>query len=110
MASGTLGQSALSAATYTVIYTVPSSIVATVGINIVNRSGTTDAIVRIAISSTSDVNNIPSTEEFIEYDTTISINDVLERTGIVVGANKKIIAYSNTANTSVNVFGFEEGL
>lgn len=106
-ATGTLGQSAPSAATNTVVYTVSSSLsgvtAATVTINVCNR-GNTSATVRLAISDATT----PQNKDYIEYDATVPAFGVLERTGVVMSSDKKLIAYCSTANFSINVYGFEE--
>lgn len=102
MASGTLGQSAPSAATYTTVYTVPGGTTATVNVNFVNR-GATAGLVRLAVAASST----PANAEFIEYDININSSQVLERSGIVMSAGKLLVVYCSTANFSVNVHGFE---
>lgn len=104
MASGILGQAALSATTDTTVYTVPTSTLAIININIVNRSSIEPADVRIAIAS----NASPSNSEYIEYDASIPSNGVLERSGIAVNSGKLIVVYASTANCSVNVYGLEQ--
>ena len=103
MASGTLGQSAPSATTNTTVYTVPSGKVATFNVNIVNR-GASAATVRLAVAAT----GTPGNAEYLEYDASIPANGVLERTGIVATAAKNVVVYASSANTSVNVYGYEE--
>jgi hypothetical protein len=104
MASGTLGQSAPSAVTNTTVYTVPASKVATFNVNMVNRSQQFPCTVRLAICASSS----PANSEYIEYETTIQPNEVLERTGLVATAAKLVVVYVSLANVSVNVYGFEE--
>lgn len=103
MATGTLGQSAPSASTNTTVYTVPAALTATVNVNIVNR-GTSAASVRLAISAT----GTPANSEFLEFNTNIPASGVLERTGLVISTGKNLVVFSTTADTSVNVYGFEE--
>jgi len=103
MATGTLGQSAPSATTNTTVYTVPSGKVATINVNIVNR-GTSAATVRIAVAAT----GTPSNSEYLEYGASLPANGVLERTGFVVSASKNVVVYASTADTSVNVYGYED--
>lgn len=103
MPSGILGQSTPSANTNTSVYTVPATKVATMNINIVNR-GSTMSTVRLAIAST----GTPANSEFIEFDAIIPANGVLERTGIVAQAAEQVVVFASTANTSVNVYGYEE--
>lgn len=103
MASGILGQAALSATTNTTVYTVPASTLAVVNINVVNRAGSA-ATVRIALSSSGN----PGNEEWIEYDSSIPGNGVIERTGIAMNAAERVVVYASTANCSVSVYGLEQ--
>lgn len=103
MPSGILGQSAPSATTNTTVYTVPSGKLTTLTVSVCNRAATATTI-RIAVATTST----PANAEWIEYDTTIPANGVLERTGIVANAAENIVVYAGSANTSVSVWGFEE--
>lgn len=104
MASGVLGQSALSATTNTTVYTVPSSTLAVVNINVVNRSTSATADVRVALASTAT----PQVQEWIEFDATVPARGVLERTGIAMNAGERVVVYASTANCSVNVYGLEQ--
>lgn len=104
MASGILGQSAPSAATNTTVYTVPSAKVATFNVNLVNR-GTAVATIRIAVSAT----GTPGATEWIEYGAQLLANGgILERTGIVAQATKNVVVYSDVANVTASVYGYEE--
>lgn len=102
MPSGILGQAAPSATTNTTVYTVPATKTATCNLNVCNR-GSTPTYVRIALAAT----GTPSNSEYIEYDTEILANQVLERSGIVMDATKRVVVYADTANTSVSVYGYE---
>ena len=104
MASGILGKASLSATTITDIYTVPASTVATCNILVCNRNASA-VVVRLALSATSVTQ---ANDEFIEYGVTIPAYGVLERTGIMLQATKIVTAYSDTANVTVIVDGFEE--
>ena len=90
MASGILGQAALSASTNTTVYTVPASTHAVVNISVVNRSAAAAAAVRLALSTTGS----PGNAEWIEYDVSVPKNGVLERTAISLNASKNIVAYT----------------
>lgn len=103
MATGILGQSSLAAATNTTVYTVPVANTATFNVSIVNRSGTY-ALVRLAVASTST----PANSDYLEFDTILQNFGVLERAGIVAQAGEEIVAYSDVANVSVSVYGYEE--
>ena len=104
MASGVLAQAAPLASTYTTVYTVPSGLTATLNVNIVNR-GIDGALVRLAIAATTGT---PANSEFIEYDVGILANDVLERTALVLPGGENLVVYADTADTSINVYGFTE--
>jgi hypothetical protein len=109
MANGTLGQSLLTAATYTTVYTVPASAFATVNINFCSTNTIQDATVRLAIAA----NATPVGGEFIEYEAYLPATPqpgVLERAGIVLSPGKRIVAYCGVSGMNVNVFGFEQSL
>jgi hypothetical protein len=103
MPSGILGQSAPAATTNTTLYTVPANRLATLNISVCNR-GSTAALVRLAVAAT----GTPANAEWIEFDTTVPANGVLERTGIVANAAENIVVYSSTANMSFSAWGYEE--
>ena len=104
MASGILGtQSSLSANTLTTIYTVPATTGSYVNVNVVNTNST-PVTVRIALSAT----GTPTAAEYIEYNAEIAGYGILERTGIALQAAKNLVAFSNTANVSISVYGVEE--
>lgn len=102
MASGTLGQAALVAATNTSIYTVPAATFTVLHVSAINR-GTSVATVRLALASSST----PTNAEYIEYDAQIGPNGVLERTGIIMDQGKILVAYANNDNVSVCAYGVE---
>lgn len=99
--SGKLGSSSLAAAANTVLYTCPAGTTATVNIRFCNRN-TSLVKVRLSIGAAAPVN-----QDFYEYDQPISANSILEDTAVVIGAGENIVAYSDTANVSVRVHGFE---
>jgi len=103
MATGTLGQSNPAITTNTTVYTVPVGKTATFNVNFTNLSGVPTAI-RLAIAAS----GTPSSAEYLEYDSIVEGNGVLERGGIVASAGKNIVVYASTANLAVNVYGYEE--
>jgi len=103
MASGTMAQQVLSANTDTILYTVTADKVAVISVNILNTHIATSNV-RLAISSTGTV----QTSEYVEYETQIPTNGLLERTGLMVSGSYKIVARASTADVVVNVYGFEE--
>lgn len=103
MATGTLGQAAPVAATLTTVYTVPATKVGTFNVSIANRTGYAIPV-RLAIAATAT----PTTAEYIEYDSIIPGNGVLERGGIVANAAENVVVYASVAGLSVSVYGYEE--
>ena len=103
MATGTLGQAAPVAATLTTVYTVPATKVGTFNVSITNQTGFAIPV-RLAISATAT----PTTAEYIEYDSIIPGNGVLERGGIVANAAENVVVYASVAGLSVSVYGYEE--
>jgi len=105
MASGRLGAVDLAATTNTLVYTVPADTVATVNISMCNRNAIPIAV---RLAHLDGAIGTIAVEDWIEYDK--SINDVLERTGVVMSVGSTIVAYSDTANVSVQVWGWEESI
>ena len=106
MASGILGQNALSATTNTTVYTVPASTHAVVNVSILNRSSSTASTVRLAISATGS----PGNAEWIEYGVSVPKAAVLERTAISLNAGKNVVAWASGSDCSVSVYGIEQAV
>ena len=102
MATGILGAEDLSATTNTVVYTVPNETFGVVTINIANRNSQARNI-RIAVAAT----DTPTNEEWIEFDSELLGNGVIERSGVVLDAGKRVVAYSNSTDVNVVVYGIE---
>lgn len=104
MPSGKLGSAAPAADTDTTVYTVPAGKVATVNISAVN-TGSAAATIRVAIAGAAS----PVAADWVEYDAPLgAIGSVIERTGIVCGADERVIVRASTANIAFRVHGFEE--
>ena len=102
MATGILGANDLAATTNTTVYTVPADTFAVVTVNITNRNSQSRNI-RIATAD----DDTPTNAEWIEFDTEILGNGVIERSGIVLNEGKKIVAYTNSTEVNVVVYGIE---
>lgn len=102
MATGILGTADLAATTNTTVYTVPADTFAVVTVSLCNRA-TTNRSVRIAVAAA----DTPTNAEFIEFDSAILGNGVLERTGIVLDAGKKIVVRSDSIDVTAVVYGIE---
>lgn len=103
MASGRLGASDLAATTATTVYTVPASTLAAISVNVCNRNASSVTL-RLALCAT----GTPAVEDYLEYETLIPGNSLLERTGLLLDAGKRVVAYSSAANVNVVVVGVEE--
>ena len=103
MATGILGTPTdLSAGVDTTIYTCPSTTFAVVTVSICNR-GAAAANVRIAVSNT----GTPANSDYLEFDTSLSAKGVLERTGIVLQADKVLVVRSSAIDVNVVAYGIE---
>ena len=102
MATGRLGTADLAATTLTTLYTCPATTFTVASVNICNRTAA-PITVRIAVASAAT----PTNAEYIEYDTTIAANQILERTGIVMDAGKLIVVRSSATGVSAVAYGIE---
>jgi hypothetical protein len=106
MASGRLAtENVTTVGTAVQIYQVPSSHNASVTINVCNR-GTSNAKVRIAVTDSTT----PALGEWLDFEEVVFPKESYQRTGVVLGSAQYIYFYTDQANISVNVYGFEEAV
>ena len=105
MASGRLGAVDLSATTNTLVCTGTASTISGVTVSICNRN-TTEVKVRLAFCD-GDMSSL-SNEDYILYDAKIEGNGVVQIAGKLLASGHTIVAYSDTANVSVSVDGYED--
>ena len=103
MATGRLGaQDISSTGSDTVCYTVPVNTFSVVNVSIVNRNSTT-----VTVNLSLAAGNTALSNEYLEYQTQLLPNGVLERTGIVMDAGKNILVKPSSTGCTVVVFGIE---
>jgi hypothetical protein len=105
MATGRLGTANITTTSASSVYTVPATTFSVVSVNIVNRSSSAAALIRLAVASSAS----PGNDEWIEYDSSLVANGVLERTGIVIKTGEIIVVQTSTSTPtlSVVVYGIE---
>ncbi len=89
--------------TDTQIYQVPVGNIATVTLNVCNKTG---SVIRIRVAVT-DSTSIGS-EEYLDYNIPIYPYESYQRSGIVLGSSQYLYVRGDAGGLSVNVWGFEE--
>lgn len=94
----------LVANTNTTLRTVTAGLTASFTASFANRNAT-PVMVKFAHACASA---IPTNSEWKVYDVYIPENGVFEITGLIATSGKLIVAQSNTANVSVQIYGYED--
>lgn len=102
MATGRLAGADLAAGTNTTVYLTPADIYTVASLNITNR-GNVPTVINVAIADL----DTPTLGEYIEFETELLPKNILERTGIVLGAAQKIVVRSSGPHVSAVAFGIE---
>jgi hypothetical protein len=102
MATGRLAASNLASGTVTTVYTCPIDTYTVASVSVCNR-GNQPTVFNLAISDT----DTPADGEYLEFETELLPKNILERTGLVLGAGQKIVVRSSQTNVSVVAFGIE---
>ena len=102
MASGRIATVDMPAGVNTVLYTMPTGQIQVLNVGISNRNDE-DVKTRLALvdGGLSDLTNA----DYLEFDTIIRANGVLERTGIALAGEQSLVGYSDTGNVSFTVWG-----
>ena len=104
MANGILGSAEVTAGQYTKVYEVPADNFSVVTINFTNKNAAS-VTVRLAFAKPGEA--LPQADDYIEYETEILPNGVLERTGVVLEAGRQVFVRSSSALTAIVVYGIE---
>ena len=107
--SGNLGGIDISATTATNIYAAPAATRAAGTVTVVNKSTTVTATIRLTVSTTSATQGAT---KFIAHGIVLSPSgsnaNYYSQSGVVVGASKFLIGYSDVANVVFLFDGVEE--
>ena len=104
MATGRLNGVDLTTTSATSVYTCPVTTFSVVSVSICNRTALA-VTVRLALTTSGST---PANTDYLEFDSSLSANGVLERTGIVMTAGNQLVVTAGTGNAvSVVVVGIE---
>lgn len=99
-------QETTAANTEVVIYTVPAGKTAVIGVNVCNRNGASSKV-RLGLRSASGEASTAN-KSYLEYDTALPANGVLERTGFLLAAGEAVVGQADATGVNFIVLGLEE--
>lgn len=105
MSNGKLGGGLTTTNTATTFYTVPTTAsYATVSINLVNTSSTSDATIKIAVGTSVT----PGLADFIEYGVVLPKSGIYERECLVLSVGEMIVIEGSNNEVAVRIHGLEK--
>ncbi len=91
----------------TQIYAVPAQKRTALSVSVVNRAASAVRI-RLALVASGATGPAADGSSYIEYDTLVPANTVLERTGLVMLTGQMLFARTDTLGVNVVAYGIEE--
>lgn len=106
MPRGRLAKALLDPDVDTVVYECPSKRLSSISVNVCNPN---NFIVKINLAIVDGSEAVPLANDYLEKNTKMYAEEVLERTGLVLNTGQKIVARAiQDSGIIVNVYGFEE--
>lgn len=102
--AGALASIDISAGTNTLLYANTKSLWYKIIINIVNRNEKEDVKVRLALVYGDKVSDLTNAQ-WLEYNTIIRANGVLERSEVSLPSGYCLVGYASKSNVSFNIYG-----
>lgn len=102
MASGRIAAVDMPAGVNTVLYEMPTGRILVLNVGISNRN---DEDVKIRLALVDGGINDLADSDYLEYNTVVRANGMLERSGIALAGEQSLIGYSDTGNVSFTVWG-----
>lgn len=105
MAHGRFAAVELAASIDSLVWTVPNGVVATVNINVCNK---TDVIVPVSVAVVDGPLTSLSDEDWIIFECPLAAKDVIEKFGVAVNEGQTIVARADIAGVNVAVNGYTQ--
>jgi hypothetical protein len=103
-----LNQQAMSANTYTNLYTVPAATSAVISTITVANTASAAATYRLAVTSSATTASAVALGDHIAYDVSVAANDTTALTiGLALEAGKKLVGRASASAVVFGVFGSE---